>query len=93
MYSNSVIHHGFPSRIRPGVPGLRDHYNLLKSFLDMRVEIEDIIAEREKVVHRFTFYPTHRGEFLGIPSTGNWLRLRESISWAMSFAYGSLGEP
>jgi hypothetical protein len=24
LYNNAVIHHGFSSRIRPGVPGLRD---------------------------------------------------------------------
>jgi len=71
MYSNSVIHHGFSSRIRPGVPGLREHYtNLLKGFPDMRIEIEDIISEGEKVVHRFTFCGTHRGEFLGVAPTG-----------------------
>jgi len=71
MYNNSVIHHGFSSRVRPGLPGLREHYTrLLNGFPDLRVEIDDIIAEGEKVVHRFTFYGTHRGEFLGIPATG-----------------------
>ncbi|HVO80592.1 MAG TPA: ester cyclase [Terriglobales bacterium] len=71
MYSNSVIHHGFSSRIRPGVPGLRDHYTrLLNGFPDMRVEINDILADGEKLAHRFTFYGTHKGEFLGVPATG-----------------------
>jgi steroid delta-isomerase-like uncharacterized protein len=71
LYSNSVIHHGYSSRIRPGVLGLREHYTaLLKGFPDLRIEIEDIIAEGEKVAHRFTFYGTHRGEFLGIAATG-----------------------
>jgi predicted ester cyclase len=71
MYSDSVIHHGYSSRIRPGVAGLRDHYtNLLKGFPDLRVEIEDIIAEGEKIAHRFSFCGTHRGEFVGIAGTG-----------------------
>jgi predicted ester cyclase len=71
LYSNSVIHHGYSSRIRPGVAGLREHYtSLLKGFPDLRVEIDDIIAEGEKVAHRFMFYGTHRGEFLGIAATG-----------------------
>jgi predicted ester cyclase len=71
MYSDSVIHHGYSSRIRPGVKGLREHYiALLKGFPDLRVEIEDIIAEGEKVAHRFTFCGTHRGEFLGVAPTG-----------------------
>ncbi|HEY4903471.1 MAG TPA: ester cyclase [Candidatus Sulfotelmatobacter sp.] len=70
MYSNAVIHHGYSSRIRPGVAGLREHYTaLLKGFPDLRVEIDDIIAEGEKVAHRFVFYGTHRGDFLGIEPT------------------------
>jgi predicted ester cyclase len=72
MYSNSVIHHGYSSRIRPGLTGLKEHYaNLFKGFPDLTVDIDDIIAEGEKVAHRFTFRGTHRGEFLGIPPTGN----------------------
>jgi predicted ester cyclase len=75
LYSNAVIHHGFSSRIRPGVAGLRDHYNaLLKGFPDMRIEIDDIIAEGEKVVHRFMFFAMHKGEFLGIAATGKQVR-------------------
>ena len=71
LYRESVIHHGYSSRIRPGVRGLKDHYtSLLKGFPDLRVEVDDIIAEDEKVAHRFTFYGTHRGEFLGISATG-----------------------
>jgi len=71
LYSPAVIHHGFSSRIRPGVAGLRDHYNhLLKGFPDMRIDVQDIIAEGEKVMHRFTFFGTHRGEYLGVAATG-----------------------
>jgi steroid delta-isomerase-like uncharacterized protein len=66
LYSDAVLHHGFSSRIRPGIAGLRDHYTaLLKGFPDMRVDVEDIIADDQKVAHRFTFYGTHRGEFSG----------------------------
>jgi steroid delta-isomerase-like uncharacterized protein len=71
MYSNAVIHHGYSSRIRPGVAGLREHYTyLFKGFPDLTVDIEDIIAQDERVAHRFTFRGTHRGEFLGIAATG-----------------------
>jgi steroid delta-isomerase-like uncharacterized protein len=37
---------------------------------DMRYTVEDLIAEGDKVVVRFTFRATHRGEFLGVPATG-----------------------
>ncbi len=70
LYTSSVIHHGFSSRIRPGVPGLKDHYTkLLKAFPDMRVDMLDIMADGEKVAHRFTFHGTHRGDFLGVAPT------------------------
>jgi predicted ester cyclase len=75
LYSNAVIHHGFSNRIRPGVAGLRDHYSgLLKGFPDMRIDVDDIIAEGEKVAHRFRFSGTHRGEFLGFAPTGKPVR-------------------
>jgi steroid delta-isomerase-like uncharacterized protein len=32
--------------------------------------VEDLIAEGDKVVVRFTMRATHRGEFMGIPATG-----------------------
>jgi steroid delta-isomerase-like uncharacterized protein len=71
LYSESVVHHGYSSRARPGVFGLREHYaGLLKGFPDLRIEIHDIIAQGEKVAHRFTFQGTHRGDFLGLPATG-----------------------
>lgn len=36
---------------------------------DNRVIIEDLIAEGDKVVCRFTASGTHQGEFMGIPLT------------------------
>jgi steroid delta-isomerase-like uncharacterized protein len=75
LYSNSVVHHGFSNRIRPGVAGLKDHYMaLLKGFPDTRIDIDDIIAEGEKVVRRFMFFGTHKGEFLGLAPTGKMVR-------------------
>jgi len=71
LYSPSVSHHGFSKRVRPGVAGLREHYNgLLKGFPDARIDTDDILAEGEKVLHRFRFSGTHKGEFLGFPATG-----------------------
>jgi len=75
LYDKSVIHHGFSSRIRPGLAGLRDHYQtLLAGFPDARIDIDDIIADGDKVAHRFTFSGTHKGEFLGLPPSGKLVR-------------------
>jgi steroid delta-isomerase-like uncharacterized protein len=40
------------------------------AFPDMSFAIEDEIAEGDRVVSRFTFRATHRGEYQGIPPTG-----------------------
>ena len=43
---------------------------LLAGFPDVRFEIEDMIAEGDKVVARWTMYATNSGSFLGRPPTG-----------------------
>ena len=40
------------------------------AFPDLHWVVEDLIAEGDKVVCRFTCRGTHQGEFLGIPPTG-----------------------
>jgi serine/threonine protein kinase len=42
---------------------------LLKGFPDIRMTIEDIVDENEKIVVAWTFSGTHDGEFIGIPAT------------------------
>ena len=39
-------------------------------FPDLRVTVEDTIAESDRVVTRFTARATHSAAFLGIPATG-----------------------
>ena len=38
-------------------------------FPDLRLSIKEQISEGEKVVSRFEWTGTHRGEFLGVPAT------------------------
>lgn len=47
------------------------------AFPDWHVDIEDLIAEGDKVVVRATGHGTHRGEFMGISPTGK----RISVRW------------
>ena len=47
------------------------------SFPDWKEHIEDIIAEGDKVVTRFTSRGTHKGEFQGIAPTGNQVTIGE----------------
>jgi steroid delta-isomerase-like uncharacterized protein len=67
--------------IPPGVPttgpdGLKGIVSLLRSaFPDLQVTIDEMVAEGDMVVARTTYTGTHRGNFQGIPPTGqrvNW---------------------
>jgi steroid delta-isomerase-like uncharacterized protein len=40
------------------------------AFPDAHWTVEDLIAEGDKVVSRFTWRATHQGEFMGVPATG-----------------------
>jgi len=57
---------GVVSKFRSGMP-------------DLRVVIEDMIAEGDKVATRYTLEGTHEGELFGIPPTGQRLSIK-SIS-------------
>lgn len=55
----------------PGVDGLKNVLRGLRAaFPDMHWGVEEQIAQADKVVTRFEWTGTHRGEFLGIPATG-----------------------
>ena len=43
---------------------------IFTAFPDLLVTIEDMVAEGDKVVKRWTARSTHKGEFMGIPPTG-----------------------
>jgi predicted ester cyclase len=51
--------------------GLRRHIGAFEAaFPRYELEIEDMLAEDDKVVVRATFRGTHEGEFMGVPATG-----------------------
>jgi predicted ester cyclase len=45
--------------------------NVRGGFPDLESTIEDLIAERDKVVAHWRAQATHQGEYMGIPPTGN----------------------
>jgi steroid delta-isomerase-like uncharacterized protein len=53
-----------------GRDGLRDRVTALRVGLEPKFTLEDVIAEDDRVVVRWTNSGTHVAEFLGIPATG-----------------------
>ena len=65
----------FPGQA-PGVEGIKGVLRGLRaSFPDMHWMIEEQIAEQDKVVTRFEWTGTHRGEFMGVGPTGRSVRV------------------
>lgn len=56
----------------PGLEGAkRVHEISLRGMPDWHTQIDDLIAEGDKVVARITMTGTHTGDFWGFPATGN----------------------
>jgi len=56
----------------PGLEGLKEIVRAMRTaFPDMRWSVEEQIQENDKVLSRFVWIGTHRGEFLGVPATGH----------------------
>ena len=53
-----------------GLDGLKDRVTMVREGLSPHFTIEDVIAEEQKVVVRWTNSGRHVGEFFGIPPTG-----------------------
>lgn len=70
MVSEDFIEHiPFPGQ-GPGRMGLKFAINSMHAgFPDMNWTVHEQIAEGEKVVSRFVWKGTHKGEFMGIPPT------------------------
>lgn len=46
------------------------------AFPDFRVTVHDMIQEGDKVVARATFSGTHKGDFMGVPASGNEVNIK-----------------
>jgi steroid delta-isomerase-like uncharacterized protein len=62
---------------RDGREGLKEVIAMLRSaFPDMHWVVDETIASGDKVVTRFTWTGTHRGNFMGIPATGRPVKVK-----------------
>jgi steroid delta-isomerase-like uncharacterized protein len=49
---------------------------MLTAFPDLKFDIEDILAEGDKVVVRYTIKGTNHGSYMGVPPTGKEISLK-----------------
>ena len=63
--------HNAPPGVPPGPEGVNQYVTLFRTaFPDLHAMVEDVIAEGDKVVTRWTSGGTRQGELFGIPATG-----------------------
>src|SRR5689334_14931960 len=87
-----------------GPKAFRAYYSAIRSALpDARYEVDDLIAEDDKVVVRWRLLGTHKGAFRGIAPTGQPITLKGIAiyrvedgklmeRWVVSDLYGALNE-
>jgi len=76
-YPPDFVWHGPDQDIRGYEQAKRLSYTFLAAFPDAQITDEDVIAEGEKVVRRYTTHATHQGETeLFGPPTGRQIELK-----------------
>ena len=74
--AEAFVDHHFPPDFPPGPAGVRKFFVEFAGtvFSDMRIEIDFLLAEGDKVDCHFTLVAKHTGEFAGIQPKGNIIR-------------------
>jgi steroid delta-isomerase-like uncharacterized protein len=78
LFSPDLVDHApaIPEQ-SPGPQGEREALEAFRrAFPDLRVTTEDLIAEGDRVVLRWSARGTHEGELAGIPATGKQVTLK-----------------
>jgi len=66
-----LIEHNPAPKGKPGLEGMKDAMRMFfGAFPDLKIQIDDMVAEGDKVVMRATTTGTHQGDLMGIAATG-----------------------
>jgi steroid delta-isomerase-like uncharacterized protein len=66
---NHVEHNPLPGQTQ-GVEGLKQRVAMLRAAFNPQFTLEDVLAEGDKVVVRWSNRGTHLADFFGVPATG-----------------------
>jgi predicted ester cyclase len=77
IVADDFVDHHFPPDMPAGPAGVRKFFREFAGsiFSDMRIEIDFLLAEGDKVDCHFVFHARHTGPFGDIPPRGNAIRL------------------
>ncbi len=77
LASDYVNHTPATPDLPTGPEGVKAVVSMFRSAMpDLRVVVEDMIAEGDKVAVRYTLEGTHEGELFGVPPTGQRLSIK-----------------
>jgi steroid delta-isomerase-like uncharacterized protein len=90
--ANAVDHDpNNPPGLPPGAEGVKKHATAMRAALpDTHITVDDMIAEGDKVVTRWTARATHKGPLMGIAPTGKHVTV--SGIWIDRIADGKIAE-
>jgi predicted SnoaL-like aldol condensation-catalyzing enzyme len=77
IVADTFVDHHFPPDFPPGPPGVRKFFVEFAGtvFSDMRIEIDFLLAEEDKVDCHFVFHARHTGAMGDLLPSGNAIRL------------------
>lgn len=91
LTADFVEHEELPPDIPPGREGVKVLPEMMHdAFPDFKATIDDLIAERDKVVVHMTWSGTQEGAFMGIPASGKYFTI--SVIDILRFSEGKIVE-
>jgi predicted ester cyclase len=71
FFAPEFLSHNNPPGFPPGVEGVKQFFSMFRdAFPDVSVEIDEMVAEGDRVAVATTFTGTHGGELMGVAPTG-----------------------
>ncbi len=71
VISERFVNHEAPEGTPPGLGGITMFMHLLsRAFSEQRWQVEDVVAEGDRVVLRCTHSGVHTGDWFGVPASG-----------------------